>query len=419
MQKSANKATFLASLGAGLEYYDFVIYGLMASTLSNLFFAGETASHLSKTFAIFALGYIARPVGGILFGMIGDTYGRKKTFLSVMLLMAASTFSIGLLPSYSQAGLFAPAALLVLRLLQGLSFGAELPGAITVINEHSEKKRWGVYTGFVVSSVSLGATLASFILYLLSQALSQNAILAWGWRIPFLLGGVFSLANYFIRKHLNETPEFTQLQKNRKTPSLKDPLLTLIRHHKKSLVLGISMTGIMSSLVIFFLSFPTYIHTHFGYEVKNGYLAVTWGMIWSSLSLPLCGLLADKIGKAKIYLLTCLFFLGSCFSLFSLLEIGTLTSLLIFTTLYQTIISFLSVSYFSLIPAIFSTDVRYTGLSFCYNIVYCIIGCTPMFLVAARSPSLGPWLLTCFALLGSIGGFIYFKNHRSLADNQI
>ncbi|MBS0627363.1 MAG: MFS transporter [Verrucomicrobia bacterium] len=418
MQKSANKATFLASLGAGLEYYDFVIYGLMASTLSTLFFAGETASHLSKTFAIFALGYIARPVGGILFGMVGDTYGRKKTFLSVMLLMAASTFSIGLLPNCSQAGLFAPAALLILRLLQGLSFGAELPGAITVINEHSEKKTWGIYTGFVISSVSLGATLASFVLYVLSEALSRETILSWGWRIPFLLGGVFSLANYFIRKHLNETPEFVQLQKNRKKTSLKDPLLTLIRDHKKSLILGISMTGIMSSLVIFFLSFPTYIHTHFGYELKNGYLAVTWGMIWSAFSLPFCGWFADKIGKAKTYLLTCLTFSVCCFSFFSLLGIGTITSLLIFTTLYQTTISFLSVSYFSIIPAIFSTDVRYTGLSFCYNIVYCIIGCTPMFLVSVKNPSLGPSLLTCFALLGALGGFVCFKKHRSLADVQ-
>lgn len=419
MQKTANRATFLASLGAGLEYYDFVIYGLMASTLSSLFFAGETASHLSKTFGIFALGYIARPIGGVLFGVIGDTYGRKKTFLSVMLLMAASTFSIGLLPNCSQAGLFAPCALLALRLLQGLSFGAELPCAITVVNEHSNKKEWGIYTGFVISSVSLGATLASFILYILSQTLNQSAILSWGWRIPFLLGGLFSLANYFIRKHLNETPEFTHLQKNRKKTSLKDPILTLIKHHKKSLLLGISMTGVMSSLVIFFLSFPTYIHTHFGYEIKNGYLAVTWGMIWSSLTLPICGWISDRIGKVKVYFLTSLLLSASCFSLFSLLQIGTLTSLIIFTSIYQTIISFLSVTYFSLIPAIFSTEVRYTGLSFCYNIVYCLIGCTPMFMVAAKSPNLGPIFLTCFAVMGSISGFIYFKNHRSLVDNSI
>lgn len=418
MEKSANKATFLASLGAGLEYYDFVIYGLMASTLSTLFFAGETASHLSKTFAIFALGYIARPVGGVLFGIIGDTYGRKKTFLSVMLLMAASTFSIGLLPSCSQAGLFAPCALLILRLLQGLSFGAELPGAITVVNEHSDKKQWGVYTGFVISSVSLGATLASFILYILSQTLDRSSIIAWGWRIPFLLGGVFSLANYFIRKHLNETPEFTKLQKTRKKTSLKDPIITLMKHHKRSLAIGIAMTGIMSSLVIFFLSFPTYINMHFGYDVKSGYLAVTWGMIWSSLSLPICGWLSDRLGKAKIYLLTCLTFSVGCFALFSLLQIGTLTSLIIFTTIYQTIISFLSVSYFSLISSIFSTDVRYTGLSFCYNIVYCIIGCTPMFMVAVKNPHIGPLLLTCFGLIGMAGGLLYQKSNRSLANSR-
>lgn len=418
MQKSATKATFLASLGAGLEYYDFVIYGLMASTLSSLFFAGETASHLSKTFGIFALGYIARPIGGVIFGVIGDTYGRKKTFLSVMLLMAASTFSIGLLPNCSQAGLFAPCSLLILRLLQGLSFGAELPGAITVVNEHSEKKHWGVYTGFVISSVSLGATLASFILYILSHTLSQSSILAWGWRIPFLLGGVFSLANYFIRKHLNETPAFTELQKKRKKPSLKDPILILLRHNKKSLVLGVAMTGAMSSLVIFFLSLPAYIHAHFGYELKSGYLAVTWGMIWSSLSLPICGWITDKFGKIKVYLFTCLAFSLSSFFLFSLLSIKTTASLLIFTALYQTVISFLSVSYFSLISSSFSTDVRYTGLSFCYNIVYSVMGCVPMFIVGSTNPHLGPWILTSFCLLGFLSGLIYAKNRRSLIENK-
>lgn len=419
MRKNAHRATLLASLGAGLEYYDFVVYGLMASTLSTLFFAGEAASNLSKTFGIFAIGYLARPIGGILFGMIGDTYGRKKTFLSVMLLMAASTFSIGLLPNCSQAGLFAPCALLSLRLLQGLSFGAELPGAITVVNEHSEKKKWGIYTGFVVSSVSLGATLASFILYLLSQMLDKETILSWGWRIPFLLGGVFSLVNYFIRKYLHETPEFTNLQITRKKTSLKHPLITLGKFHKKSILLGICMATTMSSLVIFFLYFPTYIHTHFGYEMKNGYLAITWGMIWSSLSLPVCGWISDRLGKTKVYITTCLIFSAACLFLFSLLKTGTLPALLLFTALYQTVISFLSVSYFSLISATFPTEVRYTGFSICYNIVYCIMGCTPLFMAASKSPHLGPYLLTSFALLGAFSGFFYSKRQKSLSMIQI
>jgi len=419
MQKNQNKATLLASLGAGLEYYDFVIYGLMASTLSSLFFTGEGPVALAKTFGVFAVGYIARPIGGVFFGALGDAYGRKKTFLFVMLLMSFSTLSIGLLPTYAGAGIVAPCALLFFRFLQGLSFGAELPGAITVVSEHSEKKKWGLHTGFVVSSVSLGATLASLILYVLSQTLSAESISSFGWRIPFLLGGIFSIVNYFIRKHLTETPPFSKLQQTRGKTSPSFPILQLAAEHKSTLLAGISMTAVNASLVIFFLYFPTYISGHFGYSLKNGYLGVTWGMIWASIMLPIAGRLADKFGKQQVYLFSCLLLILTCFPLFSLLRLGSVPALLLFSTLFQTVLAFLSVSYFSIISSIFSTEVRYTGISFCYNIVYCLMGFTPFAIIAVKNPILAPSIIVGFAIISVLGAFIYSKTPSSLRTGRI
>ncbi len=193
------RTTLLASIGAGLEYYDFIIYGLLASYLSTLFFPPhDGAAALIGTFAIFATGYLFRPIGGILFGMISDRYGRKKAFVSVMLLMALATCTIGLLPTYHQIGISAAYLLLLLRILQGLAFGAEIPGAITFVSEHANPYYRGTHCGFLVSSVGMGAVLASALNYFISRHFSSAMVLAWGWRIPFLIGSVLAIAGSWL-----------------------------------------------------------------------------------------------------------------------------------------------------------------------------------------------------------------------------
>lgn len=423
MSNSAKKTTLLASVGAGLEYYDFIIYGMMSSTLSTLFFASDHPHvALLKTFGVFAVGYAIRPLGGILFGMIGDTHGRKSTFLSVMLLMALATMGIGLLPTYEQVGILAPCLLLLFRLMQGLSFGAELPGAVTVVSEHTKKERHGIYSGFVISSVSIGATLASFILYLLTQSVAQEQILSWGWRIPFLLGGGLAVANYFIRKHLQETPEFSRLQTSRSRPPLTEPLISLIRFHKRELVCGIFMTMALASLVIFSLYLPTYLSTHFGFLPQDIYLAMTGGMLWSAFSLPLCGWLSDRIGQVKTFMGTCLLFAFGVFGLFSLLRQEQWLSLLFFMMLYQTAISFLSVSYFAQLSSAFSTAVRFTGIALCYNVAYSAMSCAPMVITAlifaTGSPTSALWFLIAFALLGVVAAFFLSKRSLTLIPGR-
>ncbi|MBF8263563.1 MAG: hypothetical protein HW387_1228 [Parachlamydiales bacterium] len=410
MTITARKATWLASLGAGLEYYDFIVYGMMVSYLNTLFFvSGEAWIDLMKGFAVFAVGYLARPFGGLLFGMIGDTFGRKETFVFIMLLMAIATFAVGLLPTYAQMGMTAAVLLIALRLLQGLSFGAELPGAITVVNEYADPKKTSIHSGFVISSVSLGSILASLILFILSKNIDKQQILDWGWRIPFLLGGLLALANYFIRKHLQETPAFANLQSRRPSAILREPLIQLWKNHRLMLAIGISMTVLVASLVIFNLYLPTYLSLHFQYQMPDIYLAMTYGLIWSAISLPICGFLADRFGRMKIFLFTCIAFGLIVFPLFHLLTFGGMGALTIFMMVYQTAISFLMASYFPLLAAGFPVQVRYTGIALCYNFVYAIMGSAPIaitFLIEkTNTPTAAIWFLIACAAI-SIAGIL-------------
>lgn len=377
MQTDARKATFLASLGAGLEYYDFIIYGMMAGYLSRLFFSDQTAwLALAKTYAIFAVGYLTRPLGGILFGMVGDSLGRKKAFLAVMFLMAFSTFGIGLLPSYSQAGNVGVVLLLILRLLQGISFGAELPGAITLVYEYSEREKKSLFSGWIISSVSMGSLLASLAMYLLSKSFSGEEVLNGAWRIPFLLGGILAIVNFFVRKHLQETLPFLDTQPTTRVIKLKEPLMTLLKHYPIEIGLGIGLTLFAAALVIAFLYLPICLSAIF--SSSELYLSMTLGMIWSAIFLPVSGWLTDRFGQYKVFLFTCVAFSGLAFPLFALLSLKSIVALICFMLIYQTILSFLSSSYLVLLSDLFHTRVRYTGIGLCYNAAYSLMSCLPL-----------------------------------------
>ncbi|HQW58231.1 MAG TPA: MFS transporter, partial [Gammaproteobacteria bacterium] len=193
-QIKKNKAIFLSCLGAILEYYDFIIYGMMVIYLSEIFFpASNTDVAYLKTFSILSIGYIARPIGGYLFGLVADIYGRKKTLLMVMLVMAASTMMIGLLPTYEAIGIFSPILLTLARVLQGLSFGAEMPNMTTIIKENTKTGSSGKYFGIMMSSTAIGTLLASLVVAIITRQFLHDEIVAWVWRLPFLLGGTLAL----------------------------------------------------------------------------------------------------------------------------------------------------------------------------------------------------------------------------------
>jgi len=323
-----------------------------------------------------------------------------------MLLMASATFCIGLLPTYSQIGALAPILLIFLRLLQGLSFAAELPGAATVVYESSEKQKKAYYSSFVISSASLGSILASFVIYLLSSSASQEQIHSWAWRIPFLFGGLLAFANYFIRKYLHETPDFKQLQAERPRSDLKAPLKELFQSNKLQMLFGMGMNGVPAAMIIFSLYLPSYLGQYCAFSAPDIFLSMTLGMMWSACVLPVCGRLSDYLGKINVFVGVCALFFCGALHLFHLLTIGNLGVLIAFMLIYQTVIGLLMASYFPILLASFLTETRLTGVGVCYNVTYAIMGLAPVAITSlielTGSSSAGIWFLMGCAVVSGL-----------------
>lgn len=370
------RSILVASIGAGLEYYDFVIYALLAVFISKHFFpADNQITSLLKTFGVFAIGYIMRPIGGMVFGVIGDKIGRKTTLIIAMFFMGLSTLGIGLLPTHENIGVTAAFLLILLRIIQGFSFGAELPGAITFIVEHANKNNRGFLSGLMLAFVGFGAALGSFIVYILNQFLSTAQMWEYGWRIPFIFGGVLAVVGFIMRRKAVETPLFLTL-----TEKSKQPIREVFFNNFTNLAKGFGILLFPACFVIFGLFLPAYCHQFFQYDNKTIYAAMTIGLLWSTILLPLFGWLSDCVGRRKLLSMVNIIFILSAVLLFKLFAAKSFIALVTFMLLYETFVVGLAACYFPLLTELFPTNIRYTGVAICYNIVFSIAGLIPFIL---------------------------------------
>jgi MHS family proline/betaine transporter-like MFS transporter len=384
--------TLLASLGSTLEYFDFVIYGMMASYLSIVFFPPQnpTAATL-QSFLVFAVGYFARPLGGTIIGIIGDRVGRKPAFLISTSLMACSTLLIALLPNFETLGIAAVLLLVACRMLQGLSFGGELPGAMTIVAEFSPLQRQGHKTSLVIASTSLGALIASSALYLLSAFLSKEEIIAWGWRLPFLGGGVLGLALLIARNTIQETPVFQAFQRDQRE---HQPFQKLLATHKLSLLRGGALTTFMAALIITNLYLPYYIPKFFAYDISDVYLGTTLSLVFLIIIFPGIGILADALPKKTTTLQwTCASYVILSVPIFSLLSTGNSFVLFVFMMIQQIYIALFSANFFPTLIRIFSPEVRYTGIALCYNLTWAGMATLPMLYTSLLDFYSIPWVV--------------------------
>jgi MFS family permease len=371
------KITLLASIGAGLEYYDFVIYGLLVKYIGKNFFPSH--DHILvvlEAFSVFALGYVARPIGGIILGNLGDRVGRKPIFLASLLLMAFSTLMIGLLPTYHSVGMLATILLITFRVFQGIAFGSEIPGTITFIIEHTKKENRGINTGFALSSVSLGASLGTGIVFILDRYFTEAQMLNYGWRIPFILGAGLAIVSLYIRKGLSETPVFLDFQKNERSPD-QQPIYQLLRYHSSFILKGIGISLFTACVIVFGIALPAYLEQFYHHKSDDIYLLFALGYIWAACILPFLGLLADKVGRTKQLAWTAGLFIIGGSGLLLLLVSPTLWSLVIFIIIYQVFVCSLANCYLSTLAEIFPTAVRFTGTAFCYNFIFLVAGFVP------------------------------------------
>lgn len=364
----------LTGLGSGLEYYDFMIYAIFAHYISHSFFpSNDHYASLMATFGVFAVSYLLRPIGGVIFGILGDRYGRKPMVIISINLMAISTFGMACTPSYASWGIAAPLIFTFFRMLQGIALGAELPGALTFLIEHlNQAKQRGLHCGMFVMFISIGASFGALMGYVMPTLTSVTQLYEWGWRVPFLVGGTIAIVAYLLRRNTQETPSFKTTDQ-RKTNALSD----LLVNQPKRLIAGCCLLLFPATWIAFGLSLPTLLPSMAHFPLTNFSLYNTLSFIWATVLLPFMGYLSDIIGRRRLLLI------GTGSAIILLLFLPTIMaseqqlSLLVFLFCYQSTVAMLAGCYFASLTENFPVAVRYTGIAFCYNTIYAIAGFIP------------------------------------------
>ena len=382
LTRSQFKTLSLSALGGALEFYDFVIFVFFATTMGALFFPPDMPEwlRLVQTFGIFAAGYLARPLGGIVMAHFGDLRGRKRMFMLSILLMAIPTLLMGLLPTYAQVGVIAPLLLLLLRIMQGAAIGGEAPGAWVFVTEHVSPRHRNLACGALSAGLCAGILIGSVVARTINAALDEAQVLAWGWRLPFLLGGVFGLVAMYLRRMLHETPVFIELQARREL-STELPLKNVLRAHRGAIVLAMLLTWLLTAaVVVALLMMPTLLQG-LGVDRGEALAANTLAITATIIGNLVLGWLADRFGAGRILVL-CSALLGASFWMFYGAALAGHFSPILY------VVTGFSVGLTALVPAIavsgFPAPVRFSGLSFSYNVAYAIAGgLTPVLLSLA------------------------------------
>lgn len=399
------KTLALSALGGALEFYDFIIFVFFATALGALFFPPDTPEWLRQlqTFGIFAAGYLIRPVGGVVMAHFGDKLGRKRMFTLSIFLMALPTLAMGFLPTYAQIGLAAPLLLLAMRLLQGAAIGGEVPGAWVFVAEHVPQKRMGFACSVLTAGLTLGILLGSLAASAINRIFSPDEIADYAWRIPFVLGGVFGLMAVYLRRHLSETPVFAEMaQKHQLAKEL--PLKAVVREHKVGVLVSMLVTWVLSAaVVVVILMTPTLLQTQHGFSALEALSANALAIVLASAACVVAGLGADRFGLAAVYSVGGLFMLVTSALFYS--QIGQHPEQLML--LYG--LAGLGIGVLGAVPLVmvraFKADVRFSGLSFSYNLAYAICGgFTPILVsVLSRLSPLGPGLYVAALALVLLG----------------
>ena len=380
----------LASFGQALEFMisSFVFF---VNVIGKLFFAANQSDWVrqAEAFGIFAAGYLARPIGGIVMAHFGDTRGRKRLFTLSILLMAIPTILIGLLPTYHSIGVAAPLLLLLMRVLQGVALGGEAPGAWVFVAEHARRGRVGFAVGLLTSGLSFGVLLGSLMAACLTRVFSQAEIAAGAWRIPFLTGGVLGVMAMWLRRWLSEAPVFEEMRR-RATQSRELPLSVVLKCHGRAVLTSILSTWMLAAtVVVIILMTPSLLPTLFGISSSQAHTANLVATATLCISTVLIGAATDRFGVKRIAVPILLVLIASAYGLYR--GAGSMPGALL--QLYA-LAGFgaggIVLTPITMIGA-FPTSIRVSGVSFCYNCSFALFG------------GLTPLLVSWLAHLNRIG----------------
>ena len=356
LKPGERKIILLASLGGALEFYDFVIYVIFAPIISQIFFPEtDRMASLMSVYAVFAIGYLIRPLGGIAFSHFGDKYGRKKTFIFSVMLMAVPTALIGLLPTYERLGIFSSIMLIFLRLLQGLSIGGEIPGAITFTCEHVNPRSRSLACGVIFGCLNFGIFLGAMISLILTNQLSPEQLLTFGWRIPFIFGGLLGIFSFYIRKQMTESPLFLEFKNNAERSRI--PFIEAITLYWRKILQGIGLTCLGAVVInLLFLYMPTYLSTFLAYPKEEATLFNTLNLAFYSALLVFFCWCADRLGRKAVLLTGALGFIFLSYFLFVALSMQT-TMYLVMGLAVLAVLSSSIMVYPSMLVELFPTSI--------------------------------------------------------------
>ena len=405
----------LASLGGALEFYDFVIFVFFTTVIGKLFFSASLPDWMRQiqTFGIFAAGYLARPLGGIAMAHFGDTRGRKRMFMLSVLLMAIPTLLIGVLPTYQSIGIAAPLLLLAMRVMQGIAIGGEAPGGWVFVAEHAPNGRVGFAVGLLTGGLSSGILLGSLMATGVNFAFTQEQIAGGFWRIPFVIGGVFGFIAMLLRRWLDETPVFEELRR-RAALSRELPLGAVLRSHRSAIAVSVLTTWMLTAaIVVVILMTPSMLQNLFRLTPLDVQLANLAGTTALCLSTVAVGTATDRFGIRRVAVPLLVSLIVATYGLYIGAE--RLPSALL--PLY--VLAGIGAGAAALTPIVmvraFPPAVRFTGVSFSYNISYALFGgLTPLFVSwLAHLDPLSPAHYVAFvAVLGLLAILIAPGTHR-------
>jgi MFS family permease len=374
MRLSKTRTLLLASIGGALEFYDFIIFVFFTSVIAKIFFPPTLPDWIRElqTFGIFAAGYFARPIGGIILAHFGDTRGRKRTFTASVFFMAVPTLAIGLLPTYASAGIAAPLLLLLLRMIQGAALGGEVPGAWVFVAEHADDRKSGLTIGLMTSGLASGLLLGSLTALGLELEFGLQGIAQGAWRLPFLLGGILGFVAVILRRWLSETPVFQEIRRAGLLPR-ELPLRTVITDHLKEVLASILCTCMLTSgIVVNLLMTPTLLQRSFGLPVRTIQWANFAACAIGPISTALVGAATDRFGIRRVAVPAMLLMSGAMYALY----IGVERTPEFLLPLYM--LAGIGTGAVVLAPIImiraFPPPVRFSGVSVSYNLGNAVFG---------------------------------------------
>ena len=408
-------------VGNTMEWYDVGVFGYLITTMGPVFLP-EADKSVQTLFLLgtFAATFLARPLGGVVFGWLGDKVGRQKVLAATLMIMAASTFAVGLLPGYTQIGIWAAALLVLLKLVQGFSTGGEYAGATTFVSEYAPDKRRGYFASFLDMGSYLGFALGAALVSVLQLTLGQAAMEEWGWRIPFLVAGPLGLIAIYFRSKIEESPQF-QAALDAQADSAKTAVasdedtasgpIRLVKVYWRQIVLAMVLVAAANTVGYALTSYmPTYLTESKGYDELHGTLLTIPVLVIMAACIPLTGRLSDKIGRRPVLWVGALSTVAFSIPAFLLIGVGNVWTTLAGLALVAFPVTFYVANLASSLPALFPTSSRYGGMGIAYNFSVAIFGGTTPFIIEGlikltNNDMMPAYYLMLTSLIGAVAIF--------------